>query len=79
MFIVLGDDWCLSGLRDRQFLHGGQSDLHRCVIIACSSISVFVMCGAACGAMTYQATAGATSTSCTGVYECVFVFVFNFC
>ena len=43
VFIVLGDDWRVSGLRDRHLLHGGQSDLHRCVIIACSLIGVCIL------------------------------------
>jgi len=64
VFIVLGVDWRLSGLCDRQFLHGGQSELHRCVESSPARRSV---CCAACGAMTYQATAGATATSCAGV------------
>ncbi len=40
MFIVLGDDRCLSGLRCRHILHGGQSDLHRSVESSPSSICV---------------------------------------
>ena len=60
---MLGDDRRMSGLRGRLFLHGGQSELHRFAIVARSSMCV--LC-AACGAMSYQSTAGATATSCTG-------------
>ena len=66
MLIVLGDDWRVSWLRGRHLLHGEQSELHwYFVTLACSSIRV--LC-AACSALTFQATAGATATSCAGVF-----------
>ena len=63
VFVVLGDDWGVSGLRGRLLVHIGQLDVHRCMP---AFASLLVSVCAVCPAGTFQSSSGSTATACTG-------------